>query len=202
MKKLLILWALLLCPQLFVNIAEAQNPVRICFTTNAPNCQPVTATNPFPVTSTLPTGASTAANQTATQSPVAPATATATRSELIGCQATSVAINPTTGQQAAVDCDLNNNLLVSSGGAPNLLTSQVSVATSDTSVAAARALRRSITVQNITGTQDVYCSNTTATTANGVLLTGKGSSFTFNTTSAIRCIAVTGAQTVGVAETY
>ncbi len=138
-----------------------------------------------------------------TNAPVAPATATATNSTLTGCQATSAGITPTTGQQAAVDCDLNNNLLVSSGGAPNLLTAQVSVATSDTAVVAARALRRSVTIQQITGTQNVFCSNTTATTANGVLIPGViGASVTLNTTAAIRCIAVTGAQTVAVVETY
>lgn len=135
--------------------------------------------------------------------PVAPATATATQSVLGGCQATSAAINPTTGQQAAVDCDLNNNLLVSSGGAPNLAIAQVSVATSDTAVVAARALRRSVTIQQVTGTQNVFCNQTTATAANGVVLPAVvGASFTFNTTSAIRCIAITGAQTVAVAETF
>lgn len=148
-------------------------------------------------------GDATAANQTAVQAPVAPATATATKSELIGCQATSAAITPTTGQQAAVDCDLNNNLLVSSGGAPNLTIAQVSIATSDTLAIAARALRRSVTIQQITGTQNVFCNQTTATAANGVVLPAVvGASFTFNTTSAIRCIAITGAQTVAVAETF
>lgn len=135
--------------------------------------------------------------------PVAPATATATKSVLIGCQATSAAINPTTGQQAAVDCDLNNNMLVSSGGAPNLTIAQVSIATSDTLAIAARALRRSVTIQQITGTQNVFCNQTTATAGNGVVLPAVvGASFTFNTTSAIRCIAITGAQTVAIAETY
>lgn len=147
-------------------------------------------------------GGATAANQTATQAPVAPAAATAIKSELTGCQATDVAVSPTTGQQTATRCDTNNNLLTSSGGAPNLAIAQVTVTTSDTSVATARALRRSITVQNITGTQDVFCNQTTATAANGILLTGRGSSFTFNTTSAVRCISITASQTVGVAETF
>lgn len=154
---------------------------------------------------TLPSGwaSSTAANQTATQAPVAPATATATKSDLVGCQATSAGINPTTGQQAALDCDLNNNLLVSAGGAPNLSISQVSVATSDTAVVSARALRRAVTIQQITGTQNVFCNQTTATAGNGVVLPAVvGASFTFNTTSSIRCIAITGAQTVAVAETF
>lgn len=135
--------------------------------------------------------------------PVAPATATATKSALIGCQATSAGINPTTGQQAAADCDLNNNLLVSSGGAPNLTTAQVSVATSDTAVVAARALRRSVTITNVTGTQQVFCSGTTATTGNGQLIPAVvGASWNVSTTAAIRCIALTGAQTVSVSEIY
>lgn len=139
----------------------------------------------------------------ALSAPVAPATATATKSALIGCQATSAGINPTTGQQAALDCDLNNNLLVSSGGAPNLSISQVSVATSDTAVVSARALRRSVTIQQITGTQNVFCNQTTATAANGVVLPAVvGASVTLNTTSAVRCIAISGAQTVAVAETF
>lgn len=162
-----------------------------------------TANTSLSTIATNTTGASTAANQTSVQAPVAPATATATKSELVGCQATSAAINPTTGQQAAVDCDLNNNLLVSSGGAPNLAISQVSVATSDTAVVSARALRRSVTIQQITGTQNVFCNQTTATAANGVVLPAVvGASVTFNTTSAVRCIAITGAQTVAVAETF
>lgn len=148
-------------------------------------------------------GDATAANQVAVQTPVAPATATATKGTLISAQATAAAVNPTTGQQAALSSDTNNNLLVSSGGAPNLSIAQVSVATSDTAVVAARALRRSVTIQQITGTQNVFCNQTTATAGNGVVLPAVvGANFTFNTTSAIRCIAITGAQTVAVAETF
>lgn len=154
---------------------------------------------------TLPTGwaSSTAANQTATQAPVAPATATATKSDLVGCQATTAAVNPTTGQQGACSSDTNNNILVSAGGAPNLSVSQVSVTTSDTAVVSARALRRAVTIQQITGTQNVFCNQTTATAANGLVLPAVvGASITLNTTSAVRCIAITGAQTVAVAETF
>lgn len=139
----------------------------------------------------------------ALQAPVAPATATATKSILLGAQATTAAVNPTTGQQGALSSDTNNNLLVSAGGAPNLAIAQVSIATSDTLAVAARALRRSVTIQQITGTQNVFCNQTTATAGNGVVLPATvGASFTFNTTSAIRCIAITGAQTVAIAETY
>lgn len=151
----------------------------------------------------LPTGASTAANQTATQAPVAPATATATKSDLIGAQATSAAVNPTTGQQSALSSDLNNNLLVSTGGAPNLATAQVSVTTSNITVAAARALRRSITITNVTGTSIIYCGNTGVTTSTGTYLASSaGSSITLNTTVAIFCTVAATTQTVTVAETY
>lgn len=140
---------------------------------------------------------------TAMLSPVAPATATATRSILLGAQATTTAVNPTTGQQAALSSDTNNNLLVSSGGAPNLTTAQVTVTTSSTSVVAARALRRSVTITNITGTQQVYCSGTTATTGNGQLIPAVvGANWTVSTTAAINCIAVTSSQTVSTAETF
>lgn len=145
----------------------------------------------------------TAANQSAIQAPVAPATATATKSVLLGAQATTAAVNPTTGQQSALSSDTNNNLLVSTGGAPNLTIAQVSVTTSDTAVVSARALRRSVTVQQVTGTQNVFCNQTTATAGNGVVLPPVvGASFTFNTTSAIRCIAISSTQTVAIAETF
>lgn len=139
----------------------------------------------------------------ALSAPVAPATATATKSVLLGAQATTGAVNPTNGQQGALSSDTNNNLLTSPGGAPNLTIAQVSIATSDTLAIAARALRRSVTIQQVTGTQNVFCNQTTATAGNGVVLPAVvGANFTFNTTSAIRCIAITGAQTVAIAETY
>lgn len=139
----------------------------------------------------------------ALSAPVAPATATATKSALIGCQATSAGINPTTGQQAAVDCDLNNNLLVSAGGAPNIATAQVSVTTGNISVASARALRRAITITNVTGTSAIYCGNTGVATTTGTYLGATaGSSITLNTTVAIFCTVAATTQTVTVAETY
>lgn len=154
-------------------------------------------------TSVLPTGASSAANQILTQAPVAPATATATKSDLIGAQATSAAVNPTTGQQSALSSDLNNNLLVSSGGSPNLTTSQASVTTGNISVASVRALRRAITITNVTGTSAVYCGNTGVTTSTGTYLASSaGSSITLNTTAAIFCTVAATTQTVTVAETY
>lgn len=41
MKKLLILWALLVCPQL----ALAQGPEKLCYTTNGTNCVPAVASS-------------------------------------------------------------------------------------------------------------------------------------------------------------
>lgn len=138
-----------------------------------------------------------------TQAPVAPATATATKSQLIGAQATTAAVNPTTGQQAALSSDTNNNLLVSAGGAPNLATSQASVTTGNISVASARALRRAITITNVTGTGAAFCGNTGVTTANGAYLGATaGSSITLNTTAAVFCTVAATTQTVAVAETY
>lgn len=139
----------------------------------------------------------------ALSAPVAPATATATKSALLGCQATSAGITPTTGQQAAVDCDLNNNVLVSAGGAPNIATSQASVTTGNISVASARALRRAITITNVTGTSAVFCGITGVTTSNGTYLGGTaGSSITLNTTAAVFCTVAATTQTVTVAETF
>lgn len=139
----------------------------------------------------------------ATQAPVAPATATATKSDLIGAQATTAAVNPTTGQQSALSSDTNNNLLVSSGGAPNLATSQASVTTGNISVAGARALRRAITITNVTGTGAAFCGNTGVTTSTGTYLGATaGSSITLNTTAALFCTVASTTQTVAVAETY
>lgn len=85
----------------------------------------------------------------------------------------------------------------------SLSISQVSIATTDTLAIAARTGRYAVTVQQITGTQNVFCNQTTATAGNGVVLPAVvGASFTFNTASAIRCIAITGAQTVAIAETF
>lgn len=145
----------------------------------------------------------TAANQTATQAPVAPATATATKSDLMGAQATTAAVNPTNGQQSALSSDTNNNLLVSAGGAPNLATSQASVTTGNISVASARALRRSITITNVTGTSAAFCGNTGVTTSTGAYLGATaGSSITLNTTAAVFCTVAATTQTVAVAETF
>lgn len=139
----------------------------------------------------------------ALSAPVAPATATATKSILTGCQATTAAVNPTTGQQASCSNDTNNNLLVSSGGAPNLATAQVSVTTGNITVAASRALRRSVMITNDTGTGKIYCGNTGVTTSTGDAIAATAGSFKqYSTTAAIFCTVASVTQTVTVAETY
>lgn len=144
-----------------------------------------------------------AANQTAIQAPVAPATATATKSVLLGAQATTAAVNPTTGQQSALSSDTNNNLLTSPGGAPNIATAQVSVTTGNITVAAARALRRSVKITNVTGTNAIYCGVTgVATTTGDYLGSTAGSNVVYNTTAAIFCTVAATTQTVTVAETF
>lgn len=139
----------------------------------------------------------------ALSAPVAPATATATKSVLLGAQATTAAVNPTTGQQSALSSDTNNNLLVSTGGAPNITTSQVTVTTSSTAVCPVRALRRSCSVSTITGTQQMFCSGTTATAGNGQIFPAVvGASFPFLTTAAVNCIAISSSQTVSIVELF
>lgn len=113
------------------------------------------------------------------------------------------------GGNTTVDIDqttpgTTNGVVVNSlPGTSNFATSQVTIATSNTSTVSARAGRRSVTITNITGTQPIYCSGTAATTGNGQFIPGvPGASFTTSTAAAINCIAVSSAQTVSVAEAY
>ena len=92
-------------------------------------------------------------------------------------------------------------------GAAALATGQVSCASTDTTLVAARTGvagtgRASVTVTNA-GTTDVWIGNSGLTTATGVLLVGiKGASLTLNTTAAIHCIVSSTAQTVDFVETF
>lgn len=129
-----------------------------------------------------------------------------------GCTAVSTA-NPlpvTSGATGAQDVNITEvggNAVTTSiptnPAGTNFATSQVSVTTSNTATVAARSGRRSVTITNITGTQPIYCSGTTATTANGQYIPAvAGANFTVSTSAAINCIAVTSAQTVSVGEVY
>jgi len=130
-----------------------------------------------------------------------------------GCTPVSTA-NPmpvTSGGSGTSDVNINSvggntvttTVPVGIIGAPNFATTQVSVTTSNTATVAARSGRRSVTITNITGTQPIYCSGTTATTANGQYIPAvAGANYTVSTAAAINCIAVSSAQTVSVAEAY
>lgn len=86
-------------------------------------------------------------------------------------------------------------------GAPNFFTSQVSVAATDTLVAAARAGRVAITIEN-NGTTDVFIGSAGVTTGTGFLLPGvKGAALTIPTAAEVHGISSTGSQTVSVLET-
>ena len=53
--------------------------------------------------------------------PVAPGAATATNSDLIGCQYNSAGVTPTNGQQMAVGCDQNGRVIVADGTANQIV---------------------------------------------------------------------------------
>ena len=72
-----------------------------------PATQPVSAAS-LP----LPAGAATAAAQTASMAPVAPGTATATQSAVVGCLANTTLPSFSAGQQGAVPCDTSGRLYV------------------------------------------------------------------------------------------
>jgi hypothetical protein len=114
------------------------------------------------------------------------------------------------GNGCWIQTDINGNIKVVTSGSPvapvggsNYVTTQISVATTDTAVVAARTGRQSVRITNVTGTQQVWCSGTTAATNTSELMPAAvGASLTISTASAVRCIASTGAQTVSVAEVY
>lgn len=74
-----------------------------------------------------------------------------------------------------------------------------------TLLVAARPGRRSVTLTNITGTQDIYIvpDNRTTGVSTGFLLAGtKGASLTLATNAALYGTSPTAAQTIGVMETF
>lgn len=112
-----------------------------------------------------------------------------------------VNINSVGGNAVTTTVPVSGNVGIT--GASNFATTQVSVTTSNTATVAARSGRRSVTITNITGTQPIYCSGTTATTANGQYIPAvAGANYTVSTAAAINCIAVSSTQTVSVAEAY
>ncbi len=83
-----------------VGLAAGSNAIGAVSVSNFPATQPVSA-----ATLPLPAGAATASQQSAPLGPVAPATATATNSVVIGCQYNASLPTFAAGQQGAVSCD-------------------------------------------------------------------------------------------------
>ncbi len=83
------------------------NAIGAVSVSNLPATQPVSA-----AALPLPSGAATSALQQSALAPVAPATATATASNLVGCQANTTLPSFTAGQQGAVPCDTSGRLYV------------------------------------------------------------------------------------------
>lgn len=104
-------------------------------------------------------------------------------------------INPTTGASYVPGS--------TPAGSDNIATSQVSVGTSATLIAAARPGRKGITITNITGTQQIFIGNTGVAANTGALIPAAvAGSQTIPSSAAVYGIAVTLAQTVSVLETY
>ncbi len=83
----------------------------------------------------LPAGAATAANQVSPLAPVAPGTATATSSVVMGCLANTTLPTFTAGQQGAVACDTSGHLyVVTVPSANNVPTYQQAVSSGGASI--------------------------------------------------------------------
>ena len=85
-----------------VGLAAGGNAIGSVSVSNLPATQAVSATA-LP----LPAGAATAAGQTASLGPVAPGSATATNSTILGCLANTTLPGFAAGQQGAVPCDMS-----------------------------------------------------------------------------------------------
>ena len=88
-------------------LPAGSNAIGAVSVSNLPATQPVSA-----AALPLPSGAATSALQQSTLAPVAPATATATATNLVGCQASTTLPSFTAGQQGAVPCDTSGRLYV------------------------------------------------------------------------------------------
>lgn len=105
------------------------------------------------------------------------------------------------GAYGLVQCNSSGGFLSGSLGTVNQATSQVSVGTSATLIAAARLGRNAITITNA-GTTAVWIGNAGVTVATGTLLAGVvGASITIPTQAAEYAVAGS-AQTVSILETF
>lgn len=113
----------------------------------------------------------------ATQAPVAPATATATKSDLLGCQYNSTIVTFTNGQQGQVSCGTNGELITGPIGSAGTMATAAPTTPTFSSILAASTSRRSCLIQN-TGTTTGYIyfgANGSATTSNSFTVSAGGS---------------------------
>lgn len=114
-------------------------------------------------------------------------------------QAYSNVFNGTTWDRARGD---TTGAYVVQKGTATVANGQISVATTNTQIVAARTGRGRVTITNL-GTTDVFIGVTGVTTTNGQLLAGtKGASITLHTSAAIFGIVGTGTQSVSYIEEY
>jgi len=149
------------------------------------------------MTSTLPTGASTSAEQV-------------TQTASLGVmddwdEADRAKVNPIVGQAGvaanAGDLSATTQRFVEAGN-PTLTVGQITCATTATQIAAARAGRKGIEVTML-GTGDAYLGASGVTTAAGHLLLGtKGTSKSLPSSAAVYCIVASGTQAVSYVEVY
>lgn len=136
MKRTLLFVFALLAALSWSGAAVAQSSVFVCI--GPPGigaCTPVSATNPFPVSGTF-TPSTTSANFT----PVAPATATATKGTLLGLQYDSTQKTLTDGQQAAASGSARGALFVAVGADGFAVTNAGTFATQSAITAASGAI--------------------------------------------------------------
>lgn len=120
-------------------------------------------------TVSLPTGASTSADQTSTQSPVAPATATATKGVLIAGQYNSTIPTFTNGQQGSLQLNASGSLRVRQGNPyPDTATPYTASATGTTGATAATLAGAASVTTYICGFS-IRANATAAVTGNAVV---------------------------------
>ena len=153
MRIRLLLLALLLAPA----AAQAQSSVFVCI--GPPSigaCQPVSATNPLPVSGTFtPSGTS------PEFTPVAPATATAIKGVLQGIQYNSTQATFTDGQQGAAQATVRGAQIVATGADAFTVTGGGTAGTAATGV---------MTIQGITSMTPVQVSQATAANLNATVV--------------------------------
>lgn len=144
MKRILLVCALMLCAP----YATAQQGVKIQVPTgNGNSYQTIGPLSPLPITGSASSALTITTN---TQAPVAPNTATATKSDLTGCEYRATAFTATDLQQMATACDQNGRVQVINGTA-NQVTSTPTIQASAYSAGNCIGGFNSVSVTTYTG---------------------------------------------------